>query len=75
MRVDKKELLFWKDLTGTIGEWKSGNDNDGLVICMVIDLLQYCTFVVVFLLINRESTSLKLCALRIRMKETIRKWF
>ena len=22
-------FLFWKDLTGTIGEWKFSNDNDG----------------------------------------------
>ena len=22
-------VLFWKDLTGTIGEWKFSNDNDG----------------------------------------------
>ena len=25
-------LLFWKDLTGTIGEWNFGNDNDGFIL-------------------------------------------
>ena len=25
-------LLFWKALTGTIGEWKFGNNNDGLIL-------------------------------------------
>ena len=25
-------LLFWKNLTGTIGEWKFGDDNDGLIL-------------------------------------------
>ena len=24
-------LLFWKDLTGTIGEWKFGNNNHGFI--------------------------------------------
>ena len=25
-------LLFWKDLTGTIDEWKFDNDNDGFIL-------------------------------------------
>ena len=25
-------LLFWKDLTGTIGEWKFGDNNDGFIL-------------------------------------------
>ena len=25
-------LLFWKDLTGTIGEWKFDNDNDRFIL-------------------------------------------
>ena len=35
-------LLFWKDLTGIIGEWKFGNDNDGFILNLYDTCVAHC---------------------------------
>ena len=35
-------LLFWKDLTGTIGEWNFGDDNHGFILNLYNSCVANC---------------------------------